>query len=298
MKRRVTSSCLLVSSLCLAGILAAGSAESRVQAPREVRLSLEGIARIRVEATVGNLTVRAVAGIDEIRATGMASAPDPAMLDTIGLTAARDGDRALIRGVSPGMVPKSRVFVADAPEGGGRGKGKKEDLPEEPQGSLELTLNVPADLPLDITAVWGDITIEGAAATTVSVNRGNVAVSDLTGNLKLMVDIGDVTVTRVAGEVVLTTGDGETIVNIAGGNVTVTRNPFGESRFINVGGTLHIASDGIGDIMAKQVGGDLIVEDDAGGGIRHEEVRGRIRIPEPGPPKHVREKLQKKAQSD
>jgi len=289
MKKWINSSILFFSLVFLAALFA-GEAECRMSAQRQVEMPLDGVKSICIDTNVGRLDIKAIEGIKVIRASGTASAPSKEQLAKIRLTVSREKDMAVIRVESPGMVPKARVYVPEPTIEAGRGKLKKDQLPEEPDAFLHLSVEVPGKIPLVVNTVWGDVTVNGTSSLTLTVNRGNIMVTDLSGDLRLSVDTGEIHIARVAGDVFVTKGDGEIVINTIGGGLTIERNPFGEMRIINVKKTVRIVSDGIGDIMVKQVGGDLIVEDDAGGGIQQESIQGKIQIPRAGPPKHVREK--------
>ena len=263
-----------------------------LKAPRSVKIPLDGAKSIRIDTHVGRLVIKAMAGIDVVQASGTASALTKASLDGIRLSASREKDAVLIRAETPGEVPRAKVYVPDPTVLAGRGGQKKQQLPEEPDAFLNLSVTMPANIPLILNTIWGDVSVNGVSSLTLTVNRGNIMIKDLTGDLRLSVDTGEINIIGVAGDVDITKGDGEILINTIGGNVLVRRNPFGEMRVINIKKNVRIVSDGLGDIMVDTVGGDLIVENDLGGDIRREAIQGKVQVPEEGPPKHVREKKQ------
>lgn len=265
-----------------------------VTAPRSAEISLDGARSIHINAQVGMLEIKGEAGVDVVQVSGRASALSPALLEDIRLSASRKDNTIRILGETPGDIPRAKT---DIPDMKGLDKGRfhnQQQLPEEPDAFLDLSVTVPQDIPLEVNTVWGDVKVTSTASLALTVNRGNIVLTDLSGDLRLSVANGEIQIARVAGEVAVTKGLGEMVIHTVGGGVTVQKNPFGEMRIVGVKKNVRIVSDGIGDILVKSVDGDLIVEDDAGGDIQRKEIEGNVRIPEPGPPKHVREEMKKK----
>jgi hypothetical protein len=218
-----------------AGTAGAGWSECSHRSPREATVQINGARRIRVIARAGDLKIQGHAGASTVAVHGTACASRESGLDEIKLIAERRGDEIYVE-----------AAMTDEWFGGARG--------------LDLTLDVPSSLPLDVEDGSGSAEIRDVAA------------------LKIEDGSGELRIENVAGEVTVSDGSGEIVIDHAG-SVIIAEDGSGGVRISNVTGSVVVRDDGSGSIDVSDVGGDFAVEHDGSGGITHDGVRGTVRIP-------------------
>ncbi len=251
--------------------------------------------RIEVEAGAGSLDILGVPGADRVSVRGEACAFTEGLLDEIRLYAERSGNQILVRA----EIPRRRAF-----------------LWWFSRARLDLEIEVPDDVPLqvrdgsghlEITGVdslelrdasgtirvrdvAGDVSIrDGSGALLVSNVRGHVSVEDGSGDIEIEEaggDVripqdgsGDIEIRRVAGDVRIRDGSGEIRVREVEGSVTVDEDGSGTIDVVDVGLDVIVQRDGSGSIIVYDVRGDFEVVADGSGGIDHGRVEGRVRLP-------------------
>jgi hypothetical protein len=218
-----------------AGTAGAGWSDCSHRSPREATVQINGARRIRVIARAGDLKIQGHAGASTVAVHGTACASRESGLDEIKLIAERRGDEIYVEASMP-----------DEWFGGARG--------------LDLILDVPSSLPLDVDDGSGSAEIRDVAA------------------LKIEDGSGELRIENVAGEVTVSDGSGEIVIDHAG-SVVIAEDGSGGVRISNVTGSVVVRDDGSGSIDVSDVGGDFAVEHDGSGGITHDGVRGTVRIP-------------------
>jgi hypothetical protein len=196
--RHLPSRCLALLALLLLPLAAfAWSAGCDYGADRRASIDTAGASRVEITARAGDLRVQP-ASTATLVASGRACASRQAFLDQTLLHVTRDGE-----------VVRVQVQV-----------------PEEMKGigllyaTLDLTVDVPAGLPVDVTDSSGDMTLEGVRVSTVRDSSGDIVASDLTGDFAIEDSSGDITVSGVGGNVeVLADGSGEVRVSAVKGTV-------------------------------------------------------------------------------
>jgi len=139
-------------------------------------------------------------------------------------------------------------------------------VPEDMQGigifyaSLDLTVAVPATLPVEITDSSGDMTLEGVRVTRVLDSSGDILANGLTGDVEIEDSSGDIVV-RGAREVL------------------IPRDSSGDIHIEQVSGSVRIEQDSSGDISIVNVGRDVEVLADSSGQVKIAGVQGTVNIP-------------------
>ena len=214
------------------------------------------IARVIV-GRAGWLRVEGKASTTDVVAEGTARAPRKDLLEEIKLTGTREGDVVRIVVEMPDMKRHDWDSWDDGP-------------------SLDLTVTVPATIPVEIEDSSGDLRVMGTAALDVDDNSGGVEIRDVTGALRVTDGSGELEIQNVRGDVSIEDGSGEIDVRDVTGSVTV-RDGSGSITAHGVGGTVHVLRDGSGGIRVVDVGGDLIVERSRKRGISYSGVKGSSR---------------------
>ncbi len=242
--------------------------------PRRAGLDARGASLLRVEAAAGSLRIEGRAGLAEVRAEGQACADRPDIVERIRLEAERRGD-----------VLEVRVRMPEEMFGG------------DHDARLDLTLEMPETLalevsdgsgPADIRNVAalraedgsGDLRVEGVAGDArITDGSGELRVSGVGGNLTVEDGSGDIVAREIAGGVSITDGSGEIDLDGVEADVLIDEDGSGGIQIARVGGSVRIETDGSGEIDVVDVAGDFTVETDGSGGVDFRDVRGRVSVP-------------------
>jgi DUF4097 and DUF4098 domain-containing protein YvlB len=227
--------------------------------PRTARVDARGASRIVIIGRAGWLRVEGKSGSTEVVAEGTARAPRKELLEDIKLTGTRDGD--VVRIVVD--MPDMKHYGWDASWDSGP--------------ALDLTVTVPAGIPVEIEDSSGDVRVIGTAALDIDDNSGEVEIRDVGGALRVTDGSGSLAIENVRGDVTIEDGSGEIDVRDVTGSLTL-RDGSGSITARGVGGTVHVLRDGSGGIRVVDVGGDLIVERSRKKGVSYSGVRGRVRV--------------------
>jgi DUF4097 and DUF4098 domain-containing protein YvlB len=146
---------------------------------------------------------------------------------------------------------------------------------------LDLKLEVPDDLPIDIKDSSGDIDIRGVGEVTVKDSSGDIEIEDIKQSVSVSDSSGDIVIRNVKGDVTI---ESDSSGDIRGkdieGSVLVKRDSSGDIRFDDVGKDFIVERDSSGDIIAHGVGGDFSVLNDGSGEIVATDVSGSVVTPE------------------
>lgn len=145
---------------------------------------------------------------------------------------------------------------------------------------IDLELEVPDGIPLDIKDSSGDIEITGIGELSLQDSSGDIEIEDTRGSVTLNDSSGDIALRDIGGDVTI---DSDSSGDIRGkqieGAVLVRRDSSGDIRFNDVGGDFIVERDSSGDITASTVGGDFQVLKDGSGEINASNVSGEVMIP-------------------
>ena len=231
--------------------------------PRNAVVSAAGARVIKVEAGAGFLHINGRTGISDVRVNGVASASSRRLLDEIKLIAERRGDMVLIKM----DVPDQDRSFWDLFHG-------------DYQRALDLTIDVPATIPLDVADGSGELKIKGTGPVTLNDGSGDLEVSGITGNVRITDGSGNIVVSGVDGDVYVDDGSGNIDANNVTGNFTIGEDGSGNIDVSGVSGTMRVEDDGSGTIHVNRVGGDFIVSEKGSGTIDYETVKGSVSIPD------------------
>ena len=227
--------------------------------PRQARVDARGASRIVIVGRAGWLRVEGKEGATEVIADGTARAPRQDLLDEIKLIGTREGDVVRIEVETPDMNHRDWNSSWDSGP------------------ALDLTVTVPATIPVEIEDSSGDLRVRGTAGLDIDDHSGGIEVADVTGALRVKDGSGEVEIQNVRGDVTIDDGSGEIDVRDVTGSVTV-RDGSGSISARGVSGTVQVLRDGSGGIRAVDVGGDLIVERGKDRGVSYSGVKGRVRL--------------------
>lgn len=145
---------------------------------------------------------------------------------------------------------------------------------------LDLELEVPDDIPLNIKDSSGDIEITGTGELNLQDSSGDIEIEDIKGAVTLSDSSGDIVLRDIEGDVTIESdSSGDIRGKDVEGVVLVKRDSSGNIRFSDVGGDFIVERDSSGDITANTVGGDFKVFKDGSGEINASNVSGEVTIP-------------------
>ncbi len=231
-------------SLALAALLAAApvpaqSPDCEHEAERAATLAASPGDRVVVVARAGTLRIEGRPGLREVRVRARACASSAQLLERLTLETGRSGSEI-------------RVEAARVESAGFRFPGRW-------YASLDMVIEVPQGVEMDVEDGSGEAEISGTGALRLRDGSGEVVLRDIRGSIEVRDGSGEVTIEGVDGDVTVVDGSGELTIRRVTGSVTLR--------------------DGSGDIRVVDVGGDLTVSADGSGSLEHRDVRGRISVP-------------------
>jgi hypothetical protein len=230
-----------LATLALAAILPAALSAQDYDEPRTATVNAAGATLLKIDARAGLLRVTGRPGLSEVRVRGTARASSRRLLEDIKLEAVREGNQVNVRAVMPEM---------------------RNCCDWNEQALLDLVIEVPATLALDVDDTSGDMTIESVAA--------KIRIEDNSGGIRVRDAGGDIWISDTSGE-----------IDIRGvkGSVDIDEDSSGEIEVYDVTGSVHVGRDSSGSIDVSRVGGDFVVEHDGSGSIDYDGVKGKVDIP-------------------
>ncbi len=252
--RRLGFACLAGAGLLIA--VPAIAEDCDHVAPREETIDASGVELIEIDASAGYLRIVGEEGSGEVRAQGEACASSESLLEDIRLVTRRSGSRIRI--------------IAEIPDSSSWGRST---------ARLDLDIEVPADIPLEIDDGSGSIEVRHVASTEIDDGSGSIEVEDVTGDLQIDDGSGGIQATGVTGEVRISDGSGEIDLRQVG-SVMIEDDGSGEIEISGVASDVMVRSDGSGSISVRDVDGDFTVRRDGSGDIRHEAVAGLVDVPD------------------
>ena len=236
--------------------------EQKYSDERNASVPVAGARGIRIDARAGSLRVEGKSGLTQVRVRGVARSNQRGRLSDIRLVAERRGSDIYIK--------------ADIPET----DGDDWRFGEGPQMALDLVIEVPVTLPLEVDDSSGEAHFVNTGRLTLEDGSGEIEVQGARGSVEIEDGSGEIDIDGVEGDVVVSDGSGEITIENVTGDVTIEDDGSGSIDVSEVGGTLRVGSDGSGDIDVGRVAGDFVVNSDGSGGIKYSNVKGRVQIPE------------------
>lgn len=125
---------------------------------------------------------------------------------------------------------------------------------------IDLYVEVPQDLALDVKDSSGDIHLKNIAAVQIRDSSGDIEIESARGTLSISDSSGDIEI------------DG------AEGDVTIESDSSGDIDAVDINGGVLVLSDSSGDIEVSRVSGNVVVEHDSSGDIKVNDVNGDFRV--------------------
>lgn len=149
--------------------------------------------------------------------------------------------------------------------------------------SMDLVIEVPADLALEISDSSGSMNLEGTGGLFVKDSSGDIDIENVKGDVILEDSSGDVSLKKIAGDVTVNQdSSGDLYGRGIEGSVRIIKDSSGSIRFVDVRDDFIVERDSSGDIVADTIGGDFKVLRDGSGSVRHSDVAGNVDVPKGG----------------
>ena len=230
--------------------------DCRFAADRKATIDSAGVERVEVYARAGDLAVRPGAGA-KVVASGQACASHERYLEQTQVRMRREGEVLQVVVQVPEDMKGIGIFYA----------------------TLDLTVEVPADLPVQVTDSSGDVTIDGARVVRVTDSSGDVEARRLPADIEIDDSSGDIRVVESAGRVKVVDSSGDIVVRGAR-EVLVQSDSSGDIVLEKIAGSVRIESDSSGDLTIAGVGGSVEVLSDSTGAVRVSAVKGTVKLPD------------------
>jgi hypothetical protein len=251
--------------LVLLAALAAGSVQAwdcAYEKDLDVTLDLDGSERLSILARAGDLRVTGHSGTNQARARGKLCVSEEEWLEQAGLLT--EGGR-------------EASITVELPDSSGW------NLMGNRYAYMDLEVDVPVGIALDVRDSSGDIEIDGTGAVAVKDSSGDIDIGNVTGDVLLEDSSGDIDLVSIAGNVtVRQDSSGDIDGRRIEGAVLVEKDSSGDIRFREVRDDFVVERDSSGDIVADTIGGDFRVLKDGSGEVRSSEVSGKVDIPDQG----------------
>src|SRR4029079_7757455 len=160
--------------------------------PRQADVPVAGAKSSRIEAGAGVLKVEGRKGLDQVHVRGTARSDRKSRLDGIKLIAERRGDEIYIK--------------ADMPDDRDGYFGRNGD--DWDQMALDLVIEVPSSLPLDVDDGSGEAEFNNTSAVQLEDRAGETWVRGGRGDVRIADGSGNITIEGVQGSVRVSDGSG------------------------------------------------------------------------------------------
>jgi hypothetical protein len=223
-------------------------------------LDLSGSEELSVLAAAGSLEITGTKGSDVATIKGRVCVSEEEWLEESGVKTS-GGNRAEII-----------VNLPDTDDGG--------SWTGNNYAYLDLELEVPESIRMNVKDSSGEIKMEGVGAVTIQDSSGGIDIADATGPISIEDSSGGIELSRISGDVTIESdSSGDIYGKDIEGTVLVKRDSSGDIQFSDVGENFVVERDSSGDISATRVGGDFQVLRDGSGEIRASKVDGEVMIP-------------------
>jgi hypothetical protein len=260
------SGALAVMLVITAAFVPARARAQGYTAPRDAQVDAAGARVVQIEAAAGSLRVQGVAGLTQVRVRGTARASSRSLLPDIKLIAERRGNIVFIKADIPDNHNGRGLW--DAMRGGNWYRG------------LDLVIDVPITLPLDVTDGSGEAEFINVGAVSLTDGSGELTIRGARGNVEVNDGSGSVDINGVEGSVRIHDGSGEIRARNVTGDFIVEDDGSGNIDVSGVGGTMRVENDGSGNIDVDRVAGDFVVREGGSGTISYDTVKGNVSVPE------------------
>lgn len=251
---------LLTTALLFAPIAAFAASPCKYEAPRNLQLDLAGVRSVQIDVNSQDLHLTGSDNAKGLTLTGRACASEQAMLDKLQVTQRREGDQLLIDIGNTGSFSFS-LFGGSS------------------YASLDVTVQLPANLPVTVRVGSGDADVSGVQQLQTNVGSGDLHVRQVSGKFATSVGSGDVDATDIGSLDLGSVGSGDFKAEGIKGDARIGSIGSGDVTLRNVGGSVRADTLGSGDLDVSDVGGDFSLGAKGSGDVNHSGVKGKVSVP-------------------
>lgn len=249
---------LALAALLLAP-LTAFAAPCKFEAPRNLQLDLAGVKSVQITVHSHDLHLIGDDNSQGLNLTGRACASSKSILDQLQVTQQRDGDQLRLE-----IGGKQRFSF---------------NLFGSSYASLDVTVNLPASMPLSVTVGSGDADVRGVRQLQSIVGSGDLHVHQVVGKFSTSVGSGDVVAADVGTLDAGSVGSGDLTVSEIKADAKIGSIGSGDVTLRGVGGNVSAGTLGSGDLTVKDVAGDFTLGAKGSGDVNHSGVKGKVSVP-------------------
>ena len=148
---------------------------------------------------------------------------------------------------------------------------------------IDLSIEVPQELALDIRDSSGDVFLENIAGLQLQDSSGDIEIENARGSISIRDSSGDIEIDETEGDLIIESdSSGDIYASDIKGGVLIKQDSSGDIRVSRVSDNVVVERDSSGDISASDVGGDFRVLKDGSGGISSKNIEGEVDIPNKG----------------
>lgn len=258
----------LLISATLAGLAALSPAHAwpsvgcKFKADRHAQAAITGAKRIAIRVGAGDLVIRGQKSGAEVNVRGKACAPTDELLQKTDVNVVREGDVIHISSVIPSSN-KPTVSLWSASD-----------------AYIDITIDLPQDLPISLEDSSGDILITDIAGGTIRDSSGDLVIHGVSGNLSVSDSSGDIRIEGVGGKLTLEDSSGDINLHDIKGDIDVKSDSSGDINVVNAGANVAVDSDSSGDLNVNGVAGNFTLGAKGSGDVNVHGVRGTVSIPD------------------
>jgi len=252
---------LVFTTMLFAPFAAFAAGTCQFEAPRNLQVDLAGVRSVQIDVNSYDLHLIGGADTKGLALVGRACASEKSALDQLTVTQRRDGDQLLID------IGGERSRFGFNPFGGNSST------------SLEVTVNMPAKVPVTLRVGSGDADVRGVQELRGTVGSGDLHVRQIAGKFATSVGSGDVDASDVGSLQLGSVGSGDFKVDGVKGDASIGSIGSGDVTLRRVGGSVHADTLGSGDLTVRDVGGDFSLGAKGSGDVEHSGVKGKVSVP-------------------
>ena len=148
---------------------------------------------------------------------------------------------------------------------------------------MDLEIEVPEELALEIKDSSGDMSLKNIAAVSLQDSSGDIEVENARDTISIRDSSGDIDIDELEGDLIIESdSSGDIYASDINGAVLIKQDSSGDIRVTHVSDDVVVERDSSGDISASDVGGDFRVLKDGSGGISSKNIAGEVDIPRKG----------------
>ncbi len=146
---------------------------------------------------------------------------------------------------------------------------------------LDLKIELPEDLALNVRDSSGDIEIKNVASVQLQDSSGDIDIRQTSGAISIRDSSGDIYVEDAGGDfTIVSDSSGDIRAVGVNGSVLIKNDSSGDIHISQVSQNVTVERDSSGDISVRDVGGDFRVLKDGSGEISAQNVAGEVQLPE------------------